>query len=125
MSDQMLRRILIWPAVIFVIIVTQIPLLYTLNFSLQRWNMNRPDRRGFIGLENYIDVITDNDFWTIIWNTGILTGSVVLITFVLGLCLSFVTQSRLPRTWNCQNHAYHTILNHADGICGIVEECVA
>ena len=90
MSDQMLRRILIWPAVIFVIIVTQIPLLYTLNFSLQRWNMNRPDRRGFIGLENYIDVITDNDFWTIIWNTGILTGSVVLITFVLGLCLALL-----------------------------------
>lgn len=90
MSDQMLRRILIWPAVIFVIIVTQIPLLYTLNFSLQRWNMNRPDRRGFIGLENYIDVITDNDFWTIIWNTGVLTGSVVLITFVLGLCLALL-----------------------------------
>ncbi len=90
LSDQMLRRMLIWPAVIYMIIVTQVPLLYTLNFSFQRWNMNRPDRRGFTGFDNYIDVITDNDFWTIIWNTGILTGAVVLITFVLGLCLALL-----------------------------------
>lgn len=89
-SDQLLRRTLIWPALIYMILVTQIPLLYTLRFSLERWNMNRPDRRGFTGLDNYIDVITDDSFWTILWNTAVLTGAVVLITFLLGLALALL-----------------------------------
>lgn len=96
MSDQLLRRILIWPALVYMIIVTQVPLLYTLRFSLERWNMNRPDRRGFTGFDNYIDVITDNDFWTIIWNTGVLTGAVVLNTFILGLAFALLLNRDFP-----------------------------
>lgn len=90
LSDKLLRRTLIWPAIIYMIIVTQVPLIFTLKFSLERWNMNRPDRRGFVGLDNFIDVITDNDFWSIIGNTAVLTGAVVLITFVLGLTLALL-----------------------------------
>lgn len=89
-SDKNLRRILVWPAIIYVLIVTQVPLLFTLRFSVERWNMNRPDRRGFVGLDNYIDVITDPDFWTIIKNTAVLTGAVVLITFILGLTFALL-----------------------------------
>lgn len=88
--DRRLRRILIWPALVYMILVTQVPLLYTLYFSFRRWNMNRPDRRAFTGFDNYVDVITDDKFWTIIVNTGILTGAVVAITFVLGLLLSLM-----------------------------------
>ena len=95
-SDRLLRRGLIWPALIYMIIVTQIPLLFTLRFSVERWNMNRPDRRGFTGLDNYIDVITDSSFWTILWNTTVLTGSVVLLTFVLGLCLALLLNRDFP-----------------------------
>lgn len=96
MSDQVLRRMLIWPAIIYMIIVTQVPLLFTLRLSVERWNMNRPDRRGFTGFDNYIDVITDPDFWTIIWNTFVLTGSVVLLTFLFGLCLALLLNRDFP-----------------------------
>ncbi len=89
-SDTLLRRSLIWPALIYMIIVTQVPLLITLRFSFERWNMNRPDRRGFIGFDNFVDVITDPDFWEIIRNTGVLTGAVVLLTFLLGLGLALL-----------------------------------
>lgn len=95
-SDKLLRRGLIWPALIYMIIVTQVPLLFTLRFSLERWNMNRPDRRGFIGFENYVDVITDDSFWTILWNTGVLTGAVVVITFILGLCFALLLNRDFP-----------------------------
>jgi len=89
-SDHVLRRFLIWPALIYMVLVTQVPLLYTLRFSFERWNMNRPDRRAFTGLDNYIDVITDSSFWIIIRNTGVLTGAVVFITFVLGLSFALL-----------------------------------
>jgi len=96
MPDQTLRRILIWPAVIFMIIVTQVPLLFTLRFSVERWNMNRPDRRGFIGIENFVDVITDPDFWEILRNTAVLTGAVVGITLILGLCFALLLNRDFP-----------------------------
>ncbi|MEM6280654.1 MAG: sugar ABC transporter permease [Chloroflexota bacterium] len=95
-SDKLIRRFLIWPALVYMILVTQVPLLFTLRFSLERWNMNRPDRRGFTGFDNYVDVITDNDFWTIILNTGVLTGSVVLVTFVLGLAFALLLNRDFP-----------------------------
>lgn len=95
-SDRRLRRFLIWPALVYMILVTQIPLLFTLRFSFERWNMNRPDRRGFTGFENYVDVITDPDFWVIIRNTGVLTGAVVLITFLLGLSFALMLNRDFP-----------------------------
>ncbi|MEL6150933.1 MAG: sugar ABC transporter permease [Chloroflexota bacterium] len=96
LSDTFIRRTLIWPAVIYMIIVTQVPLLYTLRFSVERWNMNRPDRRGFTGFDNYVDVITDDAFWIIIRNTGVLTGAVVLVTFVLGLSFALLLNRDFP-----------------------------
>ncbi len=95
-SDTQIRRILIWPALVYMIIVTQIPLLFTLRFSFERWNMNRPDRRGFTGFDNFVDVITDDGFWTILLNTGVLTGSVVLVTFLLGLSLALLLNRQFP-----------------------------
>lgn len=84
------RRFLPAPAIIFMIIVTQIPLLLTLGFSLERWNLLRPDRRAFQGLDNYTKVVSDPNFWTIIWNTLVLTVSVVVITLVAGMILALL-----------------------------------
>lgn len=95
-SDRLVRRVLIWPALVYMIIVTQVPLLYTLRFSFERWNMNRPDRRGFTGFDNYVDVITDADFWTIIGNTGVLTGAVVGVTFLFGLTFALLLNREFP-----------------------------
>lgn len=91
-----LRRFLPWPTIIFMIVVTQIPLLFTLRYSLERWNLLRPARRAFIGFENYPDVLQDSDFWVIIGNTLVLTLSVVVITLVLGLILALLLNREFP-----------------------------
>jgi len=85
-----IRRFLPWPTLIFMIIVTQIPLLFTLRYSLERWNLLRPNRRGFIGLENYPDILSDSNFWVIIGNTLVLTLSVVVVTLILGMILALL-----------------------------------
>ena len=54
------------------IIVTQIPFLFTLYYSTQSWNLVRPGSRQFVGLNNYIDVFKDSQFWTVALNTVIL-----------------------------------------------------
>lgn len=85
-----LRRFLPLPTLLFMIIVTQIPLLFTLGYSLERWNLLRPQRRAFIGFDNYPRIITDPDFWVIIGNTLILTVLVVAFTLIIGMLLALL-----------------------------------
>ncbi|MEZ4669446.1 MAG: sugar ABC transporter permease [Anaerolineae bacterium] len=85
-----LRRFLPTPAILFMIVVTQVPLLLTLRYSLERWNLLRPERRGFVGLANFPKLIAESDFWVIIGNTLVLTLSVVIISLVLGMILALL-----------------------------------
>ena len=45
------RRGPLLPALIFMIIVTQIPFLFTLYYSTLSWNLVRPGSRHFVGLQ--------------------------------------------------------------------------
>ncbi|MBC7870383.1 MAG: sugar ABC transporter permease [Chitinophagaceae bacterium] len=91
-----LRRLLTTPALIFMIVVTQVPLLFTIAYSLQRWNLLRPQRRGFVGLDNFPRVLQEPSFLTIISNTLTLTLSVVILTLVLGMILALLLNRTFP-----------------------------
>ena len=84
------RRWLPLPAILFMLAVTQVPLVITLGYSLERWNLLRPDRRRYQGLDNYADVLSNPSFLTIIANTLVITVSVVVITLILGLALALL-----------------------------------
>ncbi|HJP74785.1 MAG TPA: sugar ABC transporter permease [Pseudonocardiaceae bacterium] len=84
------RRAPLLPALIFTIAVTQIPFLLTLFYSTQSWNLVRPGSRHFVGLSNYLDVITDGEFRGALLNTVVLTVAAVFIALVLGLCLALL-----------------------------------
>ncbi|MFC9360115.1 carbohydrate ABC transporter permease [Rhodococcus sp. NPDC057014] len=84
------RRGPLLPALIFMIVVTQIPFLFTLYYSTQSWNLVRPGSREFIGLQNYVDVFKDSQFREVAVNTVILIVGTVLISVVLGLLLALL-----------------------------------
>lgn len=46
------------PALVFLIVVTQLPFVATLVISLFDWNSLSPDKRAFNGLDNYASVFT-------------------------------------------------------------------
>ncbi|PHV66087.1 carbohydrate ABC transporter permease [Williamsia muralis] len=79
------RRGPLLPALIFMIIVTQIPFIVTLYYSTQSWNLVRPGSREFNWLNNYVDVFTDSQFRTVALNTVILIVGTVVISVLLGL----------------------------------------
>ncbi len=85
-----LRRWLPLPTIIFMVVVTQVPLIVTLGYSLERWNLLRPERRKFLGIDNYLDVLGDPNFYEIIANTLIITISVVVFTLILGVLLALL-----------------------------------
>lgn len=84
------RRGPLLPALIFMIVVTQIPFLFTLYYSTLSWNLVRPGSRRFIGLQNYVTVAKDSQFWTVALNTVILIVGVVLLSAFFGLLLALL-----------------------------------
>lgn len=84
------RRGPLLPALIFMIVVTQIPFVFTLYYSTLSWNLVRPGSRQFVGLSNYIAVVKDSQFWTVALNTVLLIVVVVLVSAFLGLLLALL-----------------------------------
>ena len=84
------RRGPLLPALIFMIVVTQIPFLFTLYYSTLSWNLVRPGSSRFVGLQNYVDVVKDSVFWQVAINTVVIIVATVLISVVLGLLLALL-----------------------------------
>ncbi|HEX7308736.1 sugar ABC transporter permease [Lentzea sp.] len=82
------------PALIFLIIVTQLPFVATLVISFMKWNSLDPTNRGFAGFDNYVSVFTDPDLRSSVVNTIVLTASVVIISLVLGLGLALLLDKK-------------------------------
>ena len=79
------------PAVSYLIIVTQLPFLATIYFSLYSWNMLYPNRpMRFVGLRNFVYIVTDPLFRTAIENTVIFTVVPAVLTMLIGLGLALL-----------------------------------
>ena len=65
-----------------------VPLLITLWFSFQRYNIMEPNRKGFDGVGNYRYLLSDPSLALAIWHTVELVGSVLVITIGLGTLLA-------------------------------------
>ncbi|MGH3412497.1 MAG: carbohydrate ABC transporter permease [Marmoricola sp.] len=84
------RRAPLMPALVFAILVTQIPFLLTLWYSLRSWNLVRPGSNHFVGLSNYGAVFSDGVFRSAVVHTVILTGGCVIVAGLIGLGLALL-----------------------------------
>jgi sorbitol/mannitol transport system permease protein len=89
-SADWARRAPLLPALIFMIVVTQLPFVATLVISFMNWNAYYPNARGFAGLDNYGRVLTDVNTRNAIIVTIELTVVVVLVSLVLGLAIALL-----------------------------------
>ena len=84
------RRAPLLPALIFMIVVTQLPFVGTLIISFMNWNAYYPDERGFAGFDNFARVLTDVNTRDAIITTIVLTVSVVLLSLLLGMLIALL-----------------------------------
>ena len=87
---------LLAPSVVVLLAWMIVPLVMTLWFSFQYYNLVNPTQTGFAGSDNYHYLVTDPDFWVSLENTLILVGSVLVITVVLGTLLAVVFNTPFP-----------------------------
>ncbi|MEJ3748697.1 sugar ABC transporter permease [Actinomycetes bacterium KLBMP 9797] len=94
--DRWARRAPLLPALLFAIVVTQVPFLVTLYLSTLGWNALRPGSRHFVGLANYGTVLTDGRLRAALVNTVVLTAGAVVVSVLLGLGLAVLLDRRFP-----------------------------
>jgi len=89
-QTRTLARFMVAPSVIILFVWMLVPLLLTLWYSLQRYNLLHPDRGGFVWFRNYYYFLTDPAFAQAIGNTLILVVGVLVITVVGGILLALL-----------------------------------
>jgi ABC-type sugar transport system permease subunit len=85
------RAILIWaflaPSLLIFLLYRILPLLWNVVLSFEAWSPLKP--AVFVGLDNYQDMLFDDDvFWQSLWNTiGLIASAPIGIVIALGLAL--------------------------------------
>jgi sorbitol/mannitol transport system permease protein len=80
------RRLPLLPALMFTVLITQIPFLMSIWYSLTSWKINPPSPRTFVGLDNYTRLFGSDErfFREAALVTVIVTVLAVLISLLLG-----------------------------------------
>jgi ABC-type sugar transport system permease subunit len=92
--EWLLFALLIGPNLLLFGVFTYWPLLSNAYLSFVRWNFLRP-RMPFVWFDNYVDVFTSAQFWTIVRNTLTFTVCSVGLTLLLGLALALLLNQPL------------------------------
>lgn len=88
------RRAPLLPALVFLIVLTQLPFVATLVISFFKWNSLYPDDREFTGVGNYGKVLSDESMRSSVLTTVVLTAVVVLVSLALGLAVALLLDRR-------------------------------
>jgi sorbitol/mannitol transport system permease protein len=97
-QERRRRRGPLLPALLFTIVVTQLPFLVTLVYSFFSWNLLRPGSREFAFLQNYGRVLSDSATRKGLLVTVLLTTGAVLASVLVGLaCALLVDRKFLGR----------------------------
>src|SRR5947209_7139809 len=80
------------PALVYMIVLTQIPFLLAVWFSLHAWNLLVPSEGfPFVGLSNYVtEFVRDANFWPILGNTLELVAGAMILALVAGTILALL-----------------------------------
>lgn len=93
-SERGAAYLFIIPAVVLLAAFLLYPALQTVRYAFTDYNIMRPDRIKFCGLNNFIELFQDKDFWIAVKNTLHFTILVVPFQTVLALALALLISSR-------------------------------
>jgi multiple sugar transport system permease protein len=89
-AENRLGLKLVAPAVVMMLLVTAYPMGQALYLSLFKYRLSAPDDREFVGLNNYLTVLTDSLWWTDVFNTVVIMVITVGFELVIGFAFAMV-----------------------------------
>ena len=76
----------ILPSILILAFTSLYPICYSIYYSFFNWRWG--NEKDFVGLSNYIFLLTDKDFWIIIKNTFVFAFFACLIEIIAGVLLA-------------------------------------
>ncbi len=76
----------IFPSILILAFTSLYPICYSIYYSFFNWRWG--NEKDFVGLSNYIILLTDKEFWIIIKNTFVFAFFACLIEIILGVLLA-------------------------------------
>jgi sorbitol/mannitol transport system permease protein len=90
LSESWRRRLPLLPALLFTIVLTQVPFVLSIWYSLTDWTVVPPGPRKFIGLANYGKLFNDSFFGQAAWVSVKLTVVPVVGSVLLGAAFALL-----------------------------------
>lgn len=78
------RRLPLLPALLFTILITQLPFVMSIWYSLTDWKIVPPTGRKLVWFDNYTKLFSDRFFREAAMTSVLMTASAVVISLVLG-----------------------------------------
>jgi multiple sugar transport system permease protein len=97
-NERWLWRVMLAPAIIYIVLLVGFPFVLSLLYSLSDATVASRDLR-FVGLSNFRRVIDDATFWLSLWNTLLITLISQFFIIVLANILAAALMVPFPGKW--------------------------
>lgn len=94
MSDRTLIRLFILPTMILLILMNVFPLFYSLYLSFTEYSVIEGAAPKWVGLDNYRELLTSDDFWHSFSVTGRYALFSVLLQLIVGFGLAMLVREK-------------------------------
>ena len=94
MSDAAITRLFILPTIILLIVMNIFPLIYSLFLSFTEYSVIENAPPVWVGLENYIDILSDQRFWHHFAVTGRYALASVGLQTLVGFGLAMLLRTK-------------------------------
>ena len=78
------------PTLALVVVFGHVPALSSLRLAFTRYNIKQPARRGFVGLDNFVHVLTDDAFHAALGRVAYFMAAAIVAVLVIGLVFALV-----------------------------------
>jgi len=92
------RLLLVTPAIVYLVALTQAPFLLTQYYSVHKWILTSPELGvSFNGLDNYAyTLLHDSTFRTSVFNLLLITAGIIICSLILGMLLALLLHRSFP-----------------------------
>jgi len=90
MSDRAIAWLFILPTMALLLAINIFPLIWAIRLSFTGFMANLPGAARFIGIDNYVDILTDEDLWTNFRITAHFVVWTIALQVLIGLGLALL-----------------------------------
>src|SRR5690242_6148311 len=82
------------PMIIILLLISAFPIGYSLWISVQKYNLRQPNNIHFSGLDNYVRILSNNEFWASLKITATFTFGALIFEVITGLGLAILLNEK-------------------------------